>query len=447
MGIDPPVRGDQIDEASQSLGPAAIGPEYATSLANEPVRLYRGPIEFDLGVGTERREVEVRLDWKPRPHIAMHTQGRLPVPGAEWWKERVIRLPEIAIEADAQVIDFEGSPQHGSLTFAPLTYIGIGQADVIASVVFHVANLQHHPGDGVVHRRANGMSTGNRMTLEAEGWRVKLDDLEKQRDVIRSLKREGGHAITHVGRLSRSDGSTFGLEQFQEVGRLLQSFLAFIGGDRCSIVLPVAYGGDGREVWRGWIVGADAPWVGKPNWAHNFTAKWLAPAFSGFARRWFDPTWNEPIGLAVEWYIQAKRGTAETALLLGQSALELLGWVQFVEAGMMSGGAFNGLNAADRIRELLKAHSVKADLYDSLAAIKAVQPADQPFEDGPHAITSIRNAIVHPKKAKRQNALPMAWSARREAANLSLYYLECVLLKLIDFTDLNFIPATTLYMN
>jgi hypothetical protein len=51
---------------------------------------------------------------------------------------------------------------------------------------------------------------------------------------------------------------------------------------------------------------------------------------------------------------------------------------------------------------------------------------------------------VHPKKTKRQQVLGPDPSARIQAANLCLYYLECVLLSLFDYKELSFIPGSTL---
>jgi hypothetical protein len=172
----------------------------------------------------------------------------------------------------------------------------------------------------------------------------------------------------------------------------------------------------------------------------------LAPAFPGFLRRWQDPDCHEPIGQAIAWYLQGKRGTPETALLLGQSALELIGWVQFVEStnGNMSASSFHALSASDRVCRLLSAHAVQPDIPNIYVQLNEIQIDGNPFDHGPHAITTVRNGIVHPKKSKRLHVLGPDPSARIQAANLCLYYLECVLLSLFDYKELSFIPGSTL---
>jgi hypothetical protein len=249
--------------------------------------------------------------------------------------------------------------------------------------------------------------------------------------------------------MERIDGGLIGISDVENASEFLVAFLSFLNGDRCSVVLPVAFDRAGQQVWRGWNAGDNAPWIGKSNWSNDLPGQWVSLSFPGFLRRWQDPDWHEAIGLAVEWYLQGKRGTAETALLLGQSALELIGWVQFVESGSgsMSSGSFQGLNASERIRILLTHHSIGLNIPSPFTGLNAIRIDGQPFVDGPHAITGIRNGIVHPKKSKRQQVLGPDPSARKQAANLCLHYLECVLLSLFDYKAFNFIPASTLYFN
>jgi len=53
--------------------------------------------------------------------------------------------------------------------------------------------------------------------------------------------------------------------------------------------------------------------------------------------------------------------------------------------------------------------------------------------DGPQAITELRNAIVHPKTKERKKASHISDSAKYQAWQLGLNYLEQVLLKLFDY--------------
>jgi hypothetical protein len=333
------------------------------------------------------------------------------------------------------------------LTLALLSNASIGQAGGFSSVVFHVVNLRHYHGSEHVMRTSeNRRATAHRLTLEAGGWRITLDSVDRQSDILGSLSNEGGRAITYVGRLERADSELFAITDFEDASLFLITFLSFLNGDRCSVLLPVAYDVTGQRIWRGWSAGDNAPWISRANWSKDLPGHVLAPAFPGFLRRWQDPDCHEPIGQAIAWYLQGKRGTPETALLLGQSALELIGWVQFVEStnGNMSASSFHALSASDRVCRLLSAHAVQPDIPNIYVQLNEIQIDGNPFDHGPHAITTVRNGIVHPKKSKRLHVLGPDPSARIQAANLCLYYLECVLLSLFDYKELSFIPGSTL---
>jgi hypothetical protein len=321
--------------------PTAIGSEYRLGNAGDAIELHRGPIELDWGSGIERRDAVVVLEWLPSPHIAINSRGPLSPLKLDSSRSLCVKFLSLESQFNALVVRFDGSPDDCLVSLMPTSHVSIGTSQEFASVVFHIVNLgEYHGGEHVMHRREDGFAMANRVVLDAEGWRITFDSVEGQDEVIRSLRHRGGHAITYVGRMERTDGTLIGSSDVEDVTGFLVSFLSFLNGDRCSIVLPVAYDSASREVWRGWNAGCNAPWIGKANWSKDLPARWLSQAFPGFLRRWLDPDWQEAVGLAIEWYLQGKRGKAETALLLGQSALELLGWVQFVESSgrTMSGG-------------------------------------------------------------------------------------------------------------
>ena len=187
--------------------PAAVEPEYRCGLADETIELYRGLIEIDLTNGPEQREAIVRLDWRPQPHIAIHSSGPLQPLGIDWMKPHRVKFPALGIESDTQLVRLHGSFSDGQLALASLSNLSIGQSDGFASVVFHVVNLrEYHGGEPVIHRRKNGFSMARRLVLEACGWRITFDSVERQIDVIDSLKQDGRHASRTSVAWSESTG-------------------------------------------------------------------------------------------------------------------------------------------------------------------------------------------------------------------------------------------------
>jgi len=115
--------------------------------------------------------------------------------------------------------------------------------------------------------------------------------------------------------------------------------------------------------------------------------------------------------------------------------LELLSWVYLVEdktSKVMSANKFNEVLAEERIVLLLQKLSIPTELPAELLALTSAATALQ-AKDGVGALVSLRNAIVHPKKSRRQKVTAVGASARIEALTVGLWYLELALLRLIGY--------------
>lgn len=168
--------------------PSAIVPEYPCGLANEPIELYRGPTEFVLANGRQRRDAIVRLDWRPGPRVAIHSRGPAPPLGLGLTELVPVTFPELQITVDAHIDQFDGSPGDCHLTLALLSNAGIGHSDGLSSVAFHVGNLRHYHGsEHVMCRSENRRATAHRLVLEAGGWRITLDSVDRQSDILHTV--------------------------------------------------------------------------------------------------------------------------------------------------------------------------------------------------------------------------------------------------------------------
>ena len=176
-GIDPPVNADRgpvllvnlwpgiiVCQAS-SLGihlsstrclqmgdsktPTAITSTYKLGISNEPIDLYSGPFEIDMGQGSRLLEGSFRLVWLPRPHVAIQACAALDFNAlmqASWqWMIKVLNLD---ISMHVNLVSFSGSPAKTQMSFQCLSNLGIGKPEGFASVVFHVVNLREfHAGE------------------------------------------------------------------------------------------------------------------------------------------------------------------------------------------------------------------------------------------------------------------------------------------------------------
>ena len=113
---------------------------------------------------------------------------------------------------------------------------------------------------------------------------------------------------------------------------------------------------------------------------------------------------------------------ADGGLLLTQAALESISRHVLVEAqGTLSKGGFTALRASGKIRRLLSDLTIPIQIPSSLEQLSV---ANASWDDGPHAVTAIRNLVTH----SYESSPPVL-----EAWQLAQWYLELVLLRLFAF--------------
>lgn len=81
---------------------------------------------------------------------------------------------------------------------------------------------------------------------------------------------------------------------------------------------------------------------------------------------------------------------------------------------------------------MLTTCGIPLDIPPALTDLVKVAKAEN-WQDGPHATTGIRNAIVHASPKKRARILGHGSDARMEAWSLGQWYLELILLRLFDY--------------
>jgi hypothetical protein len=182
-------------------------------------------------------------------------------------------------------------------------------------------------------------------------------------------------------------------------------------------------------------------------------------AFPGFVRRWKDPLWHEPIRLGTHFYIESNRGggDVESAIVIVQAAMELLACTLLVEhLQKVSESDFDSKKypAHIKIRETLVWAGIPTEMPDSLThlseahasinrkdeqrtiAFKKSTNGKNDLHDGPRIYTSTRNWIGHPTKRNREKFRSLTSPALTEAWTLGVWYLELLLLRLMDFDGL-----------
>ena len=121
-----------------------------------------------------------------------------------------------------------------------------------------------------------------RIVLEAEEWKITLDQLENTEDNVKSLGSQGGFAITHVGKLEKLDGTSFSGEEAREFLNKFADFLSFARGFRVPIILLVGYDQENNKIWEYWEESSGNSWKNVASWFPKQKGSKLAEVFPGF---------------------------------------------------------------------------------------------------------------------------------------------------------------------
>ncbi len=416
--------------------PAAVTSRLRTPVVNAPVILFDGTAIITETDGPTERQVVIAHEWTPRPVLVCRysCSGKHAFHGniSELHKPIAIEIPALGLKTESRYYDGQSCGDKHRHGLAILRGVEINPGTAMSRIVFHVINCCNF-SEEMIHYTSGACSTG-RIEFETNEWKITLDCVENSGELTETLRHTGGRAITHRLQVSRKDESLFNNTQLDEIATLIEQFIAFVTGSWACLVLPIGYIGD-EESWQLWNIRHCPSWSNPYTWSKHLPAKCIKAVFPGFAKRLSNKEWNEPFTQAIDWYVQCRNGTVETSIILSQAALELLAWVFYVEVGEIVRGTsgFENLWASDRIRLFLSQMRVCFGFPPRVAELGKFRfEGNQTYADGPHAITEVRNGITHPKKKKRERLGEMG-PLRHQAAELSLFYLECCLLGLSNY--------------
>ncbi len=420
-----------------------IDPVYPHHEANAPIHLDALPIRFCDGSQrcettahvTMRFVPDVRLVFTvPEGEVGMPTILRVAFGEGS---ERRLELPSRNVELDMLYMGSGGDRE--ALTFEPKTSVVTvtPPSDKLSTTVFHLFNFPDFSGreDYIIAPMPapqSGREQRGRVTLSAGDWTITLAAMKETKDLCEQLRHQGGFVLTHMGKIEKRGGSTFSSEELGDLLRCLHSFLSFASGRWAGLAVPVGCDAEGNRVFEQWgmPMAASGPWNGSCSWFDRHHSELLSQVFPGFFALWKDPCCHRLLSEGLYWYMGANdRRTGigvDTGLILAQTGLELLAWTYCVQhRKMISAAAFEprGLSAADKLRLLVSALDIPPEVPACLTALSA-KPGKK-WQDGMDAITSVRNAIVHPHAKVRLPRL-----ADFEAWKLSLWYMDMVLLRL-----------------
>ena len=426
----------------ETVGRSPITPVYTQQGPNTPIDLGNHNVRVHLGDHCWDSVAQITMTFLPDQGIRLRVPFNQNEPNAAFqvfastvWDGGIV-LTDRNVEFEVLVASWGGDFNGVELIPTRSVVATSPPAKELTSATFHLFNIPNMYGpDDVIVARDNGWWLCSRTILRAQGWHLEIAAFDRTNDLNKQLKAQGGFVLTHVGTITREDAAAFSSEELTTILSALYYFLSFSLGRWIGVGFPVAAGTDGTCSFEEWGLCAinSGQWNGM-SWFDSHHAELLSEVFPGFLKLWTSDLWKQPLREAMYFYVAANcRGVGigvDTGLVLAQSSLERLAWTYCVcDRKMVSKEAFQsrGLSASNKLRLLITSLQIPTSIPVELTALTAASAAQRgkKQQDGPDAITSIRNEIVHPEASGE-----VSHECFVESWNLALWYIDVVFLRL-----------------
>lgn len=425
---------------------------------NRAVPLFSGPVVVTAGMRPSiRRFVEIALHWTPQPHIAFDLEAdglmdlrheeRVTLGFPQGWDipvDLVTFHSSRGVSPGAPASEWQRLSWRGR---GELTDVRLGGGD-LDSVELWLADLHNLR----VVTRERGQERSSRpiqqdVEITAGGWNIAVTQ-PADPSRWREFERHGGHALTTRLQVTRTDGARFEPPDVLALAEGIGLSVSFLRGNWCTAAVMTGKKG-ARRTWFAWSVGHTDPLVLRPSspvtierldsdrrvsshesmtWDPSRDMNVLERFLPRFIALWADKSWQPTLRLAISLRLHAAAHPPETGIVVAQQALEQLAWTVLVAGSdRLSRDGFERLPASDRLRLALTAQNIPITIAPRLR-----DPAARAsYQDGPHAITDIRNSLVHPSKVTRiQDFIGKDLETWRRFA---LEYIDLMLLRLTDY--------------
>lgn len=434
--------------------PEAIDPVYAMQSLNQPIPLYSGNAIFRTNGKDHPCRAEVTFNWVPGPSVDVEVFGasyvkeltssffKMDLPDGDTSLELSERWQGIELGVliiRPRAIDVDGK---WSFTGTINNWPDSAFEKPAKAAIFHVANLGEYHGKPI---QQNGSSWIGRGELNAGPWQITLDSLCSD-DITKLLSNSGAYRITHVGKVTRSDGKAFAATDVNTLSLSLSSLLSFCNGRRCGPLLWIGYDDSPESpIWMDWRPTRTRPFQNVQSWWNEWIGVQPFILLGRVYRMFDDECWKETLRTCIYWYVEANRpgGPTEAAIVLSQLAFEGIADTLLVEdRGLISADGLKKLEAHDKLRIVLRTCGIPVDIPCRLDELKAVAKAEN--WDGADAIAFVRNCLVHPTKKNRDQMVKrkVTSAVRHQVRTLALHFLELTILSVLGYDGMFFSRMT-----
>lgn len=210
--------------------------------------------------------------------------------------------------------------------------------------------------------------------------------------------------------------------------------LGLIAGAEPGAGPAVGLSESGEIVWAHW----GAPRSGRSSWRWcpgGIVDSALPALAQGLSRVAQDTNLEKIVSRGARYWMAANAWgvVLDVKIPVACSGLELLAWTVLQQRQWLSADSLNRLNAGANLRLLLQSMGIPVELPSNFSALMARKKAYQSsWDEGPELLFAVRNDLVHPAK----KAAKLDWPSTAElteAWQLSMWYLELVIIRLLDY--------------
>jgi hypothetical protein len=413
-------------------------PLYDFATPNEPIFLESNSVSIELSGQVYSGQGEVFLHFFPSPKILIKCKWQKMDPKVGMilasddnanpilrYNEKIIpgTMVNTYVSLTAYQVSSTWRPQDESMSDLCL------DTDSISRVVFHLLNFADF--SGALKQDGSGRYYTS-LLLQSKEFEVQLLSLSSTSGTVKTLDKQGGYGLTHVGSIMRPNGQNSSSTDVVDMLVALTHFFSFCRGFWCHPICPVGFSRSDEKVWKVWSSPKDG-WRFALSWFDKHYSSHMSCLFPGFLEKWSDKDWRDCMREAIYWYLlsnDASRGI-DAGVILTQAALERFAFKYCVKnSRMISARDFKSKRASDKIALLLSSLKIPVDIPSCANDLKAFALSANCVH-GPHALTEIRNDLVHPEsKFANGTADPLL-----QAWNLGLWYLELCILKICGYTE------------
>ena len=384
-----------IDEKSKSI-PDGLEPPIKLSSDQQQYVFWEGETELRQNSRTQKGIAKIVFCMQPAPEFRFdffpsNVQGILDSSFETELSDATINCGVGIGEVVGKVTN-SGSRISGFLDSQTQT---IDDNALARKAVFIVINGPHVHGSPI--KRGNCSFTG-RMQSGVDGNNIIVDALNAE-----PTQHNDVYGATHVASCEFLKPASLG--DIEDVGSHLFRVLSLMQCRWVGLLGPWIYDSSGKLIEVRLSVTKTMRNGGALSWYH----KTMRSSFDNFSKSMYSAFQDQARGpslqTAFHWLVESEQcaGGIEGAIILQQSALECLAWLEIVSVRKLcSESGFKSLPASDKIRWLLSLNNISCNIPAKSVAINDYAKAFN-LANLVEVLADVRNALVHaePKKAER----------------------------------------------